>query len=73
VVALVVGWHPHQRARPDVREHEISDVDGNLLAGNRVLGVRIGEHATFLLGFVVRIEVVDPFSQLGIVADEGRY
>ena len=44
-VALVVGGHRHDRARPVGRQHVIGDPDGDALAGECVLGEGAGAHA----------------------------
>jgi len=57
VVALVVRGHRHQRARPHVREDEVGDEDGDLLARGRVRGGQAGLDAVRLVALGVGLVV----------------
>ena len=49
-VALVVARHRHDRAGAVIHQHEIGDVDGQVCAGERVLGGDAGVEAELLRG-----------------------
>ena len=57
-VALVAARHRHDRAGAVAHQHVVGDPHRDLLAVDRVGGVRAGEHAGLLAGLVLALEVL---------------